>query len=121
MSVFQTVADAISGVLPDGWKFTGFEPSADLPDVTSVTLKVRSVRRLPAAPIGHLEVDWILTVTSPYPSRERADPQLFDDLLDFIAALDTIPGWFAWTEANKTVGDDLDRLAYDITIRTNTH
>lgn len=122
MSVFQTVADAIESLLPEGWNFTPFEPIAELPDVTSLTLKIRTVSRLPAAPQGAYQVEWVLTVTSPYPSRERADKELADDLLDFLNALDTTPGlsWMGWTSATKTVGDDEERLAYDITLTTKT-
>ncbi len=120
MSAYQLLADAVEGVLPEGWRLVGYEPIADVPDVTSVTLKIRTVTRLPAAPVGAYQVDWILTVTSPYPSRETADPALFDDLLDFLGALDDIGPWLGWVEATKTVGDDLERLAYDITVRTHT-
>jgi hypothetical protein len=77
---------------------------------------------LPAAPVGHYRVDWVLTITTKYTSRQTADPALFDDLIDFLTALDEEPGlsWLGWTEAEKTVGDDLERLAYDITIYTLT-
>lgn len=122
MSAFQTVAAAIEALLPEGWKFTPYEPLTELPDVTSATLKLRTVSRLPAAPQGSYQVEWVLTVTSPYPSRERADQQLADDLLDLLTNLDTEPGlsWIGWTTATKTVGDDLERLAYDITLTTIT-
>lgn len=122
MSAFQTVADAIEQLLPEGWNFTPFEPTSELPDVTTATLKIRNVSRLPAAPLGAYQVEWILTVTSPYPSRERADKELADDLIDFLTNLDTEPSlsWIGWTSATKTVGDDLDRLAYDITLTTHT-
>lgn len=120
MSAYQTLKDAVAGVLPAGWTLIDHEPLGDLPDVTSVTLKVRTIARLPAAPLGHYRVDWILTVTSSFTSRETADPALFDDLIDFVGALDTIGPWLGWAEATKTVGDDLERLAYDITITTHT-
>lgn len=121
MSAYTQVKDAIEALVPTGWKFTGYEPLEDMPDVTGLTLKVREVRRLPQAPIGHVSVDWILTITTSYTSRETADPTLFDDLIDFIVALDAEPdlSWLAWTSATKTVGDDLERLAYDITLQTH--
>ncbi|MDR7113884.1 5-formaminoimidazole-4-carboxamide-1-beta-D-ribofuranosyl 5'-monophosphate synthetase [Microbacterium trichothecenolyticum] len=121
MSAYQQMKAAIEGLLPDGWKFTAYEPLDDLPDVTGVTMKVRSVQRLPAAPMAKFQVDWVLTVTSPYTSRESADPQLFDDLIEFLIALDEanggIPGLGA-IESTKTVGDDFERLAYDITVQS---
>lgn len=122
MSVYQQLKTAIESILPVDWKLTDHEPTYDIPDVTGVTMKVREVRRLPAAPVGAYDVDWVITITSAIPSRETADPQLFDDLIDFLTALDSEPDlqWLAWTEATKTVGDDLERLAYDITVRTIT-
>lgn len=122
MSAYRAMKTMIEGILPDGWKFTAYEPLQDLPDVTGVTMKIRQVSRLAAAPAGVYQVDWILTVTSSATSRESADPQLFDDLLSFLSALDSDPslGGLGWTEASKTVGDDYERLAYDITIQTET-
>lgn len=120
MSAYEMLADAVEAVIPDTWKLVRFEPLADMPDVTSVTIKIRSVSRMPGAPIGAYQVDWVLTVTSPHTSRESADPTLFDDLIDFLGELDGIGSWLGWTEAEKTVGDDLERLAYDITVRMIT-
>lgn len=124
MSAYTMLHDAIEGIIPSDWSLEDFEASegAKLPDTTRVQMKVRTVRRLSAAPGGAYEVDWVLTVTSQYTSRETADPALYDDLIDFLYALDTTPGlsWLGWTEATKTVGDDLDRLAYDITVRIHT-
>lgn len=125
MSAYQQMKVAIAGLLPAGWKFIDYEPMQDVfPDVTSVTMRVRSVRRLTAAPIGMFQVDWVLTVTSPYPSRETADPQLFDDLIEFLTALDEahggIPGLGA-TESTKTAADAEDqRLAYDIVVQSES-
>lgn len=121
MSAFTQVADAIKSVKPEPWRFLAYEPLADFPDITCLTLKVRTVARLDVAPIYTLRVEWILTITSPFPSRETADPQLFDDLILFLNALDDAPGlgWITWTEASKTVGDDEERLAYDITLQTH--
>jgi hypothetical protein len=122
MSIYQGLKTAIEGILPAGWALTPYEPIAEMPDATMVTMKVRTVSRLPAAPVGHYRVDWVLTITTKYTSRQTADPALFDDLIDFLTALDEEPGlsWLGWTEAEKTVGDDLERLAYDITIYTLT-
>lgn len=122
MSAYSDLKTALEAVKPTGWSFTPWEPLQDMPDVTGLTMKIRSVSRLPAAPVGDYRIEWLLTITSPHPSRETADPQLFDDLLTFLAALDGAEGltWLAWTEATKTVGDDLERLAYDITLITHT-
>ena len=120
MSAYQQMKEALEGLIPTGWKFTAFEPLEDLPDVTGLTMKVRTVQRHPAAPRSQYQVDWVLTITSSATSRKSADPQLFDDLITFLFALDTTPGltWLGWTEATKAVGDDYERLAYDITIQT---
>lgn len=124
MSAYGTLKSAIEGIIPATWKLDDYEKSesAAPPDVTSVEMKIRTVTRLPAAPLGVYQIDWVLTITSPHTSRESADPTLFDDLIQFLVALDTTEGlkWLGWTEATKTVGSDLDRLAYDITVRTHS-
>lgn len=120
MSPYETVSAAIKAVLPDGWQFLAYEaPNEGAPDTTSVTLKIRGVNRLPAAPIGSLLIDWVLTITTEYPDREVADPELFNDLLEFLAALDEIEPWLAWTTAEKAL-NEAGRLAYDITLQTQT-
>lgn len=124
MSAYQQMKTALEGILPQGWKLTPWEPLLDLPDVVSVTMKVRTISRLPAAPLGAYQVDWVLTITAPTTSREGTDPILFDQLIEFVGALDDTDNglsWMGWTEATKTVGDDLERLAYDITVRTRTN
>lgn len=121
MSAYTQVKEALEQLIPTGWMFTGYETLDEKPDVTGLTMKVREVRRDPAAPLSQYQVDWVLTVTSSYTSWEDADPSLFDDLIDFLITLDSTPGltWLAWTQATKTVGDDLERLAYDITLQTH--
>jgi len=122
MSAYEDLKTALQVIIPDTWKFIPFETLDERADVTSVTMKVAAVRRLPAAGQGTIQVDWVLTVTSPYTSRETADPQLFDDLIEFVIDLDAHPdlAFLRWTEATKTVaGDALDRLAYDITVQTH--
>lgn len=120
MSAYEQVKEALEALIPGTWKFTAFEPLEDMPDVTGLTMKIREVRRHPAAPRSQYQVDWVLTITSSKTSRESADPELFDDLITFLFALDTTPGltWLAWMGATKTVGDDYERLAYDITLQT---
>ncbi len=123
MSAYTQLRTALEGVLPDGWGFDAYEKpeTAGPPDVTRVEMKIREVSPLPAAGLGTLRVDWVVTITSPTPSRETADPALFDDLIAFLVALDADQSldWLVWTNASKTVGSDLDRLAYDITIQTH--
>lgn len=123
MSMFETVADAVWQLVPEGWGWTPYEEVEELPDVTTLSLKIRNVTRLPGAPQGAYQVEWVLTITSPYPQRERADSELADDLLQFLHALDEPegPSWLAWTSASKVTASDYnDRLAYDITLTTIT-
>lgn len=121
MSAYDAMKATIEAVLPDGWKFTAYEPLIDLPDVTGVTMKIRSVAPLEGAPRGAYRVDWVLTITSHTKNRETSDPTLFDDLIKFLGALDTddAAADVVWTEATKAVGDDDERLAYDITVRSH--
>lgn len=124
MSAYTTLKDAIEEIIPSSWYLVDYEQpvGSKMPDATQVEMKLRTVSRLSAAPGGAYQVEWVITITTQYTSRETADPSLYDDLIDFLYALDTNDGlsWLGWTEASKTVGDDLDRLAYDITVRTHT-
>lgn len=123
MSAYQTLKDVLEDITPEGWAFKGFEPLEEKPDAVTLTMKVRSVTRLPAAPLGAYQVSWVLTITSDLTSRESADPTLFDDLIDFLAVLDSDPTlhWLGWSSAEKVAaGEEFDRLAYDITLITTT-
>lgn len=127
MSAYEQLKTTLEGIIPSSWKFVSYEPTELAPEsfpdsVTGLTMKVRTVRRLPAAPIGAYEVEWILTVTAGTTSRPTADPTLFDDLIGFLADLDGDPSlsWLTWTQAEKAVGDDFDRLTYDITLTIHT-
>lgn len=125
MKAYDLIVETLSGILPDGWKFTDYEPAnEELPEVTLLTLKIRSMNRLPAAPLGAMQIDWVLTITSGITSRESADPALAEDVYDFLVLLDSTPGlsWLSWTNATKvTASDTYDRLAYDITLTMTTN
>lgn len=125
MSIYTQVKEAIEALVPATWKFTGYEKpeGSPLPDVTELELKIRAVQRLPQAPKSQYQITWVLTVTSGVPSRQSADPGLADDLIAFLNDLDTSPAltWLGWASATKTVGADLDRLAYDIDLITLTN
>lgn len=118
MSAYTALKEALDALIPATWKLVPYEPVGDdLPDVTSVTMKIREVRRLRAAPLGKYEVDWVITITTPYTSRATSDPTLFDELVDFLGALEA--EGIAWTSATKVATDEFEqRLAYDITVQT---
>lgn len=122
MSAYTDLKEALERIIPAGWDFTPYEPTSELPDVTGLTMKIREVSRLSEAPGSAYRVDWVLTITSGLTSRESADPGLFDDLLEFLDRIDSDEAmkWLTWTSATKTVGEDFDRLAYDITLTTLT-
>lgn len=119
-TAFATLSTAIKPLLPTGWKLVGYEDTIDEPDTTTVVLKLRSVQRLPAAPRGAYLTEWVVTVISSHSDPEKADPGLFDGLINFLDDLDTADGldWLGWTTAQKVI--DSGRLAYDITIQTTT-
>lgn len=120
MSAYTQMVEAIKSVKPVPWRLTEYEPVEDaIPDSTEITLKVSRVTKLPAAPFSHYQIDWIITLTTEYPSRQTADPQLFDDLITFLTSLLGVGDWLEWAEAEKVVGSDLQRLAYDITVRAH--
>lgn len=118
MSIYGDMKAAVQKHAPADWKFIDHEPVVDpLPDATALTLRVRTVTRLPGAPMGGYQVTWVLTLTSGLTQRQSADPQLFDNLIDFLNALDADPDlpWLGWTAATKgNLEDEQSRLVYDI-------
>lgn len=121
MTMYRPVADAVAALVPAEWQFIDYEAvgtEAEInADTTQVTLKVRSIDDLPAAPLGSDVVTWVITITSEFPDRARADPDLFDQVARFRTALKTLGTGVNVSAANKTLSPD-GLLAYDIDITT---
>jgi hypothetical protein len=120
ITAFGMLADALRPLIPAAWHFVGYEDSIDDPDRVTVIVKLSSVQRFPAAPEGAYRAEWVVTIIDPHTDPAKADPFLFDALIDFLDDLDTAPDleWLGWTSAEKVL--DSGRFAFDITIHTIT-
>lgn len=93
-----------------------------LETITKPVLQIKQLGIRPAEEggTGQLKVEMVLTMVSPLTSPQKAEDELDDDVVEMLAALDTI-GWLTWTRADKrTTGPDDRYLAYDITTEITT-
>ena len=122
MSADQTVREyldeTLPPLLPEGWKWVDSERAVDVTETTTVQWKQRRIAPLPEAPLAHLGVDGILTVSSPHADIEKAEDALDDAVLELVGALQSVPG-IRFTEANKAAVDD-QHLGYDLSITVIT-
>lgn len=112
MTPRQTLTGILTGLLPRTWRIVPDERTTDVPSKTKVTLKLSTIRPLPAAPNGAHEIEFVVTVTSRLTDMAKAEDDLDDALVTFTYVLDE--AGIAWSEARKVM--DKDRLAYDITL-----
>jgi hypothetical protein len=81
----------------------------------ALVVKTDSLEKLPAAPIGNMLGNFLLTLVSNHLDMEKAEEQL-DELLELL-----LPALFThnivWTRATQ-VGYDEQHIAYDIAIAT---
>jgi non-ribosomal peptide synthetase component F len=81
----------------------------------ALVVKTDSLEKLPAAPIGNMLGNFLLTLVSNHLDMEKAEDQL-DDLLELL-----LPALFThnivWTRATQ-VGYDEQHIAYDIAVAT---
>ncbi|MBO1770458.1 hypothetical protein [Agrococcus sp. TF02-05] len=93
-----------------------------LETITTPVLQIKQLRIRPAeeAGTGQLKVEMVLTMASPKSNPQAAEDDLDDDVVEVLAALDSI-GWLNWSLAEKvTTGPDDRYLAYDITTEITT-
>lgn len=104
-------------LLPDGWQVVPSQRNYDDTQGVVVQLKLQSVARFPAAPIGGYLTSWVLTITTGQQDVERAEGDLDDALLEFLAALDAV-NRSLWTSAVAVA--DGNRLGYDVALTIQT-
>jgi hypothetical protein len=118
VSAHKLLADAIKDVVPADWRVIDHERNLDEPDAITVQIKLDEVRRLPQAPqSGIYSVMWTVTVLTPWADPARADPDVFDALLELVAGLERYP-WMRWARARKVL--EAQRYAFDIELETMT-
>jgi hypothetical protein len=97
-SARQQVVDAIAPVLPKSWRVVPYLTSFDALSQTTVMIHATSVERFPAAPAKTYQITFEATVLDPSKDPARVWDSLDDEVLEAIAALDTIDS-LNWTGA----------------------
>ena len=106
------VAAILRPIIPRNWKIVSSDRAVDLHKFVVVQVKQRKLIRTPQAPAGAHDIEFVLTVTSPYQDIDKAEDQLDDSVNIIVHALDD--AGIKWTSADKVANDD--RLAYDIAL-----
>lgn len=118
MSVRDELAAALTPLLPAGWKLIPYQDSVDTLNDVTVMLKLASVEKHPAAPLGAYLTKFTVTVVDPSKDMGKAEDRLDDELLALLAALDGINNSL-WSTAEKVLFQDA-YLAYDIAVQVVT-
>lgn len=98
MTARQQVVDAIAPVLPKNWKVVAYLTSFDAIDQTVVMIHATRVTKFQQAPQGTYTVEFEATVLDPSKDPARVWDALDDEVLEAIAALDSIDS-LDWTGA----------------------
>jgi len=113
MTIRADLAAALRPLLPKAWKLIDNESAVDQGNAIVVRLSQQGFRPLPEAPIGHILVDFVVTITVTGTNPARMEDDLDVGTGELIDAIDHIPGGFiAWRTASK-IGND-STLGYDI-------
>jgi hypothetical protein len=97
---------AIAPVLPRGWKVVPYLTSFDNITQTIVMIHATGVQRFPQAPAKTYEISFEATVLDPSKDPARVWDSLDDEVLEAIAALDSIDS-LNWTGAEPVVISNL--------------
>jgi hypothetical protein len=98
MTARKQVVDAIEPLLPKSWKVVPYLTSFDNIDRTVVMVHATRIAKFPQAPQGTYVIEFEATVLDPSKDPSRVWDELDDEVLEAIAALDTIDS-LDWTGA----------------------
>lgn len=105
-SARQQVVDAIKPVLPKNWKVVPYMTTLDTITETVVMIHATRVERFAQAPQGTYTIQFEATVLDPSKDPARVWESLDDEVLEAIAALDTIDS-LDWTGAEPVAISNL--------------
>jgi hypothetical protein len=114
------VLDRLKPQLPNRWTVAAYTRRPDELAGPTVILTLQSIKRLPEAPLGSQIVTYLVTIVDPSQEWSQADAQLDDEIVDLIAALDSVRNdqglpVLRWTSADRNTWNDT-YLAFDITV-----
>jgi hypothetical protein len=111
----DALANLLGPLLPDSWVVAPYARTIERIDKTVVMLHATEIRPAPAAPGSSVEVDYVVSVTSPKTDETVAQTALDDDVTTLCLALGstswvifrnatptTVSSYFAW-DVNITV------------------
>jgi hypothetical protein len=111
----QQLADAIKSGLTNARRFRIVSDEKAVARIERPLIRVsqKGFARTPEAPLRNLTVRFNVRVTSPLADLDAAESQLNELVPEVLAVIETIPR-VKWTDAEKVLDPDVDRLAYDI-------
>lgn len=107
------LSELLGPLIPKSWTLISEQRDPGVIARTTVIVKQDRIEKLPEAPLGSLQVSFILTVLTPHEDTSRAEDALDDSVLELTTALDSLAGT-NWTSAQKVVAGDY--LGYDIAL-----
>lgn len=118
------VIDNLKPLLPRAWSLVPYTRVPDAINRTTVIVGLRSIERLPEAPMASHVTEYVVTIASPAADPAQADEDLDDDIADLLHALDMLRDdsgrpILRWTRAERAVLSDT-YLAFDITVNVIT-
>lgn len=114
------VTDRLRPVLPRRWTLAPYTRKPDELSGPTVVVTLQKIQRLPEAPLGSQIVTYLVTVIDPATDWAQADAALDDEIVDLIAALDSVRNddglpVLRWTAADRNTWNDT-YLAFDISV-----
>lgn len=107
------LADLLKPLLPATWVIVPFARNLTRTDKTVVMLHATEIRPAPAAPMGAVEVDYVVSVTSFQTDSTEAQKELDDSVTDLTLALSG-QSWVSFRTATPTTVSDY--FAWDVNI-----
>lgn len=94
----EQVTEAVAPLLPKAWRLMPYIDTVDQLSQVTVMLHASRIAPHPTTPLGEFELTFEATVIDPLKDPSRVWDSLDDEVLELIAALDTIDG-LHFTEA----------------------
>jgi hypothetical protein len=113
----QQLSDAIKARMTDTrrFRFVTDEKAVGRFSRPLIRTSQKGFTRIPEAPQSGVTVRFNIRVTSPLADLDEAEEQLNEIVPEVCYAIEGIPR-SKWTDAEKVLDPDADRLAYDITV-----
>lgn len=116
-SVRDYIQAQITPLLPAGWRIIPNQTIPETLSVTTVVIKHMEMERLPAAPMGALRHQLVVTVVDPSADQVKAENRLDDSVLALVTAFDELPR-VIWSGAKKVMVNNY--IGWDVSLSVDT-